>query len=408
MVVTGAVEFGDALANQVARFGIFDDCNGAFFEQSGDLVTQTNPSGMAVVIRSDVGGAVNEIRVPLDQWTGESANRATLNWSSIQMLSVEYAWYGAGTVRFSVTINGRMVLLHAIPFGNRTGQTTAWCRTGNLPVRYEQRNTGVTVKVNDLIHYGASVMIEGGSDEQRGFTYSYGQPNTAPRKSVAVSGNRVPIVSIRNRVMGTQEYTQATAACTAGSTTSLTAGSASWTVDQWKGRFVNYIVSGVSYTARITSNTATILTIADVVTGLAVATAPVAGQNYTIGLINRGQILPRRLQITSDQPVFVEIFTSTPTSPINLTGSNFLANVATPNSFALIDTSATAFTLSGECVYSIFVAANNSVDQAIDNLFPLVNNIKGNTNDILTVVVSNPSASAANVSSQIIGQEAMS
>ena len=137
-------------------------------------------------------------------------------------------------------------------------------------------------------------------------------------------------------------------------------------------------------------------------------TAPAAGNNYTIGQVNRGQLLPRRLQITSDQPIFVELVTSTPTSQVNLTGASYQANSASPNSFALIDSSATAFTASGEVVYSIFVPSNQPVDQQIDNLFPLLNSIRGNATDILTVLVTNTSASTANVSIQIIGQEAMS
>lgn len=407
MFMASAVTFGTALANQVNRVGFFDDSNGCFFEQNG-TVSVANPSGMCVVVRSDAGGTITETRVTLDQWNGDATSRASIDWNRIQMLWIEYAWYGAGTVRFGVTINGKQILLHALPFGNRSGQTVAWARTGNLPVRYEQRNTGTTTAQNDMVHYGVSVLVEGGADDQRGFTYAYGNPQTAPRRSVAASASRFPVVSYRGRPMGTQEYTQATAACTAGTTTSLTAGTAAWTVDQWKGRFVNYTVAGALNVARITSNTATVLTLADVITGGALTTAPVAGQNYTIGLINRGQMLPRRLQVTSDQPVYVEIFVSSPTLPVNLTGANFLTNSAAPNSFAQIDSSSTAFTLSGECVYSIFVPANNPVDQQIDNLFPLVNTIRGNNPDILTVAVSNPGATTANVSIQIIGQEAMS
>ena len=407
LFMASAVTFGTALANQFNRVGFFDDSNGAFFEQNG-TVTGTNPSGMCVVVRSDAGGVITENRVTLDEWNGDATTKATINWARIQMLWIEYAWYGAGTVRFGVTINGKQILLHAIPFGNRNNQTGAWARTGNLPVRYEQRNAGTTAAQNDMIHYGVSVLVEGGADDQRGFTYAYGNPQTAPRRAVAVAASRFPVMSYRGRPMGTQEYTQATAACTAGTTTSLTAGTAAWTVDQWRGRFVNYVVSGALNVARVVSNTSTVLTLADVVTGGALAVAPVAGQAYTIGLINRGQMLPRRLQVTSDQPVYVEIFVSRPGSAINLTGSNFVVNAAAPNSFAQIDSSATAFTLSGECVYSIFVPANNPVDQQIDNLFPLVNTIAGATPDILTVAVSNPGASIANVSVQIIGQEAMS
>jgi hypothetical protein len=407
MFMASAIQFGTALANQVNRVGFFDDSNGVFFEQNGTTTT-ANPRGMCVVVRSDTGGILSELRTTLDQWNGDPRFIETIDWTRIQMLWIEYAWYGAGTVRFGVTVNGRQILLHSQAFGNRLNQTTAWARTGNLPVRYEQRNTGTTAAVNDIIHYGVSVLVEGGLDDQRGFTYAYGNPQTAPRRAVAAAASRFPLVSYRGRPMGTQEYTQANAACTAGTTTSLTAGTAVWTVDQWRGRFVNYTVSGVAYVARITSNTATVLNIVDVVTGGALAVAPVAGQPYVIGMINRGQMLPRRLQVTSDQPVYVEIFVSTSTSGINLTNANFLVNAAAPGSFAQIDSSATAFTLSGECVYSIFVPANSPVDQQIDNLFPLLNTIRGERPDILSVCVSNPGATIANVSVQIIGQEAMS
>jgi len=253
-----------------------------------------------------------------------------------------------------------------------------------------------------------SVLVEGGLDDQRGFTYAYGNPQLAPRRAVTAGQSRFPLVSYRGRPMGTQEYTQASAAITSGNNVSLTASSASWTNNQWQGRFVNYTVSGVQYVARITSNSANVLILADVVTGGSLAVAPVAGQPYVIGMINRGQMLPRRLQVTSDQAVYVEIFVSTSTSGINLTGANFTANPAAPGSFAQIDSVATSFTLSGECVYSIFVPANNPVDQQIDNLFPLLNTIRGERPDILTVAVTNPGGSTANVSVQIIGQEAMS
>lgn len=412
MYMSTAVNFGAAQTNQLQRVGFFDDSNGPFFEQGNP--TSDNPYGMALVYRNNNSGAVVDTKFQMgtaggnSDWNGDAIVRAALNWNNIQMLFIEYAWYGAGSIRWGVMIEGEPIILHQVGFGNRSGQVYSWCKTGNLPVRYEQRNIGATAAPNDMYHFGVSVLVEGGVDDQRGFTYAYGNPQSAPLKSVAASASRAPIVSVRGRLMGVSEYTQATAACTGGTTSSLTAAAATWTVNQWAGRFVSYVAGGVNYTARIVSNTATVLTLANIVTTFPVTVAPVAGQNYAIGILNRGQLLPRRLQLTSTQPVFAEVFVSTPTSPINLTGANFLANAAAANSFAEIDSSATAFTVSGECVYSIFVPANNPVDQAIDNLFPLVNKIQGDRPDVLTVVVTNTAGAVANVSVQIIGQEAMS
>jgi len=328
------------------------------------------------------------------------------------MLFIEYAWYGAGMIRFGVFIDGEPFVLHQIGFGNRVSQSTPWSRTGNLPVRYELRNVGVTASGESLIHYGVSVCVEGGVDDQRGFTYSYGMAAATPRRTVAANTTRFPVLSVRARVMGSQEYTQASSAITAGTTTSLTATGTPWTANQWRGRALQYIVAGVSYTARITSNTTGALTIADIVTGGALAVAPVAGQNYAIGLINRGQLLPRRLLISSSALARVELIASIPGSPVVLTGASFqaLSGLGSPNSFAERDVSATAYSSGGEVVLAFTAPAGGSglLDISLDNLLPLVNTILGATPDTVTIAVSTPVGVSADVGADLICQEAMS
>lgn len=409
MRMASAVNFGAALANQVQRVGFFDDSNGLFFEQSGSLVTTANPFGMAVVVRSDVNGTISELRVPLSSWTGNQNRSEAINWTSIQMIFIEYAWYGAGAVRWGVTINGQDVALHEIGFGNRAGQAVPYCRTGNLPVRYEQRNTGVTTAVNDMTHWGVAVLVEGGVDDQRGFTYSYGMALGTPRRTVAANTTRFPVLSIRNRVMGTIEFTQASSAITAGSTTSITVTGTPWVAGQWIGRCVSFPSLGL--TARITANTTNSLTFGDAVTGLALGSTPTAGINYTIGVLNRGQILPRRLMISTSALAQVELIASVPTSPVTLTGGSFtgLASLGSPSSFAERDVSATALS-GGEVVFKFTAPSGGSGLQDIDlsNLFPLFNNIRGNLPDILTVAVSTQAGTPCDVGVDIICQEAMS
>lgn len=412
LFLSSAVVFGPSLANQVQRVGFFDETNGAFFEDGG--ATASNPSGMWTVIRSDIGGTIQEIRTPANLWNRRDGNGAApeaslLNWNSIQMIWIEYAWYGAGTVRFGVTINGRHILLHSEPFGNRDSQTTAWARTGNLPVRYEIRNTGTTTQQNDMIHYGVSVLCEGGADEQRGFTYSYGMALGTPRRTVAAATTRFPVLSIRNRVMGTLEYTQANSAITAGTTSSITLTGTPLTTNQFVGRFIHFPSLGL--TARITSNTTSVINFGDVVNGAALASAPTAGINYTVGLLNRGQILPRRLMISTSAIAQVEIIASTPLSAISLTGANFqaLSGLGSNSSFAERDVSATSLT-GGEVVFKFTAPAGGSGLQDIDlsNLFPLFNTIRGNNPDVLTVAVSTTAATPSDVGVDIICQEAMS
>lgn len=409
MAMYSAVLFGTAQTNQRQRVGFFDDGNGCFFEEGNP--TAANPTGMAVVVRSDASGVVTDTRVELPDWNGDAVVRSLVDWTRIQMLFVEYAWYGAGSVRFGVMIDGEPYILHQIGYGNRAGQTLAWARTGNLPVRYEQRNVGAVSAQSDMIHYGVSVVVEGGVDDQRGFTYSYGMAPATPRRAVSAAATRFPVLSIRGRVMGAQEYTQASAAISSGSTTSLVVAGTPWTVNQWQGRHVAYVNAGVTYVARVVSNTNNTLTIADVVTGGAMAAAPVAGQNYTIGLVNRGQLLPRQLLVSSDALCVVELIASTPTSPVALTGASFAAmsSLGSANSFAERDVSATALT-GGEVVMAFTAPAGGSGLQQLDlsNLFPLLNTIRGNVPDILTVAITTQSGVAANVGAHLICQEAMS
>jgi hypothetical protein len=404
------VHFGAANVNQVQRVGFFDDSNGVFFGQGNPAPGTNNPFGMSCNIRSDVGGMPVTTSVPLNEWNGDRNFNASIEWDRGQMLFIEYAWYGGGAIRFGIMIAGQPYILHQVSNSNVASRIVPWSRTGNLPVRYEQRNIGAST-ANNMVHYGVSVLVEGGVDEQRGFTYTYGMALGTPTRTVAAATTRFPVLSIRMRVMGTQEYTQATAACTSGTTTSLGASTAAWTANQWRGRCVNYIVSGVSYVARISGNTNNVLTIEDVITGGPVAVAPVAGQPYTLGLINRGQLLPKRLIVSSSALAQCEIFFSTPTSPIVLTGASFVAmsTLGSANSFAERDVSATSFT-GGERIKKFLLPAGGSGLQIFDllDLFPLYNTLRGSVPDIMTLAVTTTVGLPSNVGADFDAQEAMS
>ena len=203
--------FGPAYVNQRQRLGFFDDGNGVFFEQ-GDPTT-TNPTGMTVVYRSDANGmGVTDTRIYANNWSdpqgvfrGLNPKVGAFNVNNIQMWWVEYAWYGAGLLRWGVMIQGEPYVLHQIGVGNLTSQTLAWARTGNLPVRYELRNIGPST-AGSMVHYGVSVLAKGKIDPQRGFTYGYGMAPGTPTRSPGASATRYPLLSIRYRVMGTLEY----------------------------------------------------------------------------------------------------------------------------------------------------------------------------------------------------------
>ena len=270
--------FGAAYANQTQRVGFFDDGNGIFFEQGAPTVA--NPSGMGVVYRTDVNSVPTDTRISYENWSDPQNIKSSVNWNIIQMIWIEFAWYGAGLLRWGVVIGGEPYVLHQVGIGNKTAQTVPWSRTGNIPVRYELRNSAATT-AGSLNHYGVSVLAKGKIDAQRGFTYGYGMAAATPARNVGTNAARYPLLSIRYRAMGTLEYGVDTAYSGANGTlpvggsaissvTSSTASTvittgATWTVNQWAGKYVfcrtssaaitSIVVSGASapYTATVTT-----------------------------------------------------------------------------------------------------------------------------------------------------------
>jgi len=425
--------FGAPVTNSRQRVGFFDDGNGCFFEQ-GDSVPGTNPSGMYVVWRTDTGGVPVDTRIGYEQWSDPYGIKDTIDFRRIQMYWIEYAWYGAGTIRWGVVVNGTPFVLHQIGFGNyptwgpstAAAQTVPWARTGNLPVRYELRNVGTAASGSNMVHYGVSVLAEGKIDQQRGFTYGYGMAAGAPTRAPGASATRYPLLSIRYRVMGTLEYgvdaaysgangtlPAGGAAIQAGATTtSCTVAGNPWTAGQWVGKYVFFRGTGAvgqGQIGRVTANTTNTLTYVDNVTGGALATAPAAGANYILGIIDRGQILPQTLQIFSSANCTLELIGSTFQSPVALTGANWatLYSLGSVNSFAERDVSATSLT-GGEVVYNAPLPSGGLQSYDLSNFFPLYNTIRGSAPDILTVAITTPAAFAGNVGASLIGQEAMS
>lgn len=577
------VNFGGAAANQFQRAGLFDDGNGAFFEQ-GAAASASNPYGMFVVVRSDAqgtaGGNPVDTRIAANAWNGDKALIASLDWTRVQMIYIEYSWYGAGSIRFGVLLNGEPYILHQVNVANGTftgvAQQLPWSRTGNLPARYEMRNTAVTTATT-FRHFGVSVLTEGQIDAQRGYTYSYGMQPAIPRRTLTNINLRYPVMSFRMRVMGqvTQDQNATNGAVVSGTTTSLTATAGAFAASAFVGRMLTYapvigtsvtsvvqqstsamtasiagtvltvtavtgtlsgtgvvalypgmtltggtagtlIVSQLTstaaggalggvgtylvnisqtsptvtaaagavavitfaanhnlraqgtantsnagdvvtlanftttaingtypvlavptattalvglgygvlpgavtvgsgavttpYTARITSNTTSALTFQDVTSSpsisIALANPPTAGCAYQIGLIDRGQLLPQTLLISTDQLCIVELIASTPTAQIGLNGAVMQpeANLGALYSFAERDVSATGM-YGGEVVYAFTSPTSGLQSLDLSNFFPVLNNIKGNIPDILTVAVTTTVTTLVGVN--VICQEAM-
>ena len=89
---------------------------------------------------------VSEERTPqkafnLDRADGTGPSGYVMNLAKMQMVGIQYTWYGAGFVDYMVrAIDGRMIMLHRSKGNNINDE--AYMRTGNLPARYQAANKG--------------------------------------------------------------------------------------------------------------------------------------------------------------------------------------------------------------------------------------------------------------------------
>jgi hypothetical protein len=171
------------------RFGLFDDYNGAYFEDDGGTYSY--------VIRTSTTGITTEIRVGRDQWNGEKFDGngwtgVTADPTKQQMISINYEWYGAGTVDFAWLMKGETIKSHT--FDNSNNQDKVWCSTPFLPIRVEIENvTGVAG--THYMYQGSNSLIQEGEPEKLGTLLSIANPITGT--TMASANTFYPIVSIR-------------------------------------------------------------------------------------------------------------------------------------------------------------------------------------------------------------------
>jgi len=155
--VSMSVIFGTPTVGVRRRMGIFDDVDGAFFEDGGD-------GTYYVVIRRNTASGVVENRVARENWNidkldGSGPSGITVAPDAIQLMSIEYEWYGAGQVEFNFVINNNKFPVHQFNHANIT--STTWASSGSLPIRVELTNVTGTAGTHTLYQGSHSFSAEG-------------------------------------------------------------------------------------------------------------------------------------------------------------------------------------------------------------------------------------------------------
>lgn len=179
--------FGAKVTNVRRRAGYFDDNDGIFLEQTGTelaITRRTSTSGSSSDADRNTQANWN-----IDTFDGTGPSGLTLDDTKTNILVMDLEWLGVGRVRVGFNING--VFYPAHEFRNANALTAAYMKTANLPIRYEQANTGAPSGTNTMKAI-CSVAINEGSQERVGITHSAN--NGVSAKAVTT---RRPILTIR-------------------------------------------------------------------------------------------------------------------------------------------------------------------------------------------------------------------
>ena len=111
------------------------------------------------------GGIVSKIvdfKVPQSDWNidkmdGTGPSGVTVDLAKMQMFYLDYAWYGAGAIRFGFKDErGEVVYCHRMTHANV--KTEAYMRSGNLPARYEAAADAPVTKLSATLSNVATTM----------------------------------------------------------------------------------------------------------------------------------------------------------------------------------------------------------------------------------------------------------
>ena len=132
--------FNAAKTNLRQRIGCFDDNDGIFLQLSGSTVSfvqRTSTSGSP----SDSNAAAQS-SWNIDKLDGTGPSQATIDFTKIQLLIIDYGWQAAGSIRVGFLINGEIVYAHVFHTANVL--SLPFMKSGAMPIRLEIENTGAT------------------------------------------------------------------------------------------------------------------------------------------------------------------------------------------------------------------------------------------------------------------------
>ena len=116
---------------------------------SSDTLMYIAPAYKGSTSNGNRATVTQSISFPQSQWNmdkcdGTGPSGYVLDVKRMQMVYIDYSWYGAGTIRFGVRgPRGQIIYVHRI--SNNNVNQLAYQKAGNLPARYEVDNSPIAV-----------------------------------------------------------------------------------------------------------------------------------------------------------------------------------------------------------------------------------------------------------------------
>ena len=183
--------FGTPTTGIRRRFGLFDDLNGFWLEDSGDGTYR------CVLRRNSALDVVDEQSFARDDWNvdkldGTGPSGITADFNNIQHMSIEYEWYGSGMIEWNFIIDNNKFPIHKIYHANRVPNT--WAAKAALPVRIEIENIGGTAGTHTFYQGSHSFSTEA-TTTLLGRQNSISSPITG--STLTLANTFYPLVAIR-------------------------------------------------------------------------------------------------------------------------------------------------------------------------------------------------------------------
>ena len=402
-----------------------------------------------------------DTRIPQENWSidkcdGTGVTGFNLDLNKIQMVYIDYSWYGAGKIRFGFKDQtGEVKYVHEFIHNNI--MLESYFRSGNLPARYEVTTYTDPTYIPFLFHWGTSVIMDGQFDDDKAYLFSgSSQTLTITGTTAKNFGSRAIAVSTNIINIPTHGFTSGDAVQFVGLTPQGLTGVNTQnptTANTGTNPFNNLQNSRIYYIRVVNTNDVTIHpTQADAVatggTNIIDITSqgnsqytynffPLGSLNNTSGanyqplislrlspsvsegltgklgdrdVINRMQLRTKELAVQTTQLVDVKVLINP-----RLNNLNFVATPS-PSLTQVIAHTANDTVSGGTQVYNFRAAGQSGTEQSttvsLDELFELSNSILGGDSvypdgpDILTIAVARLTGSTTLASAKITWTEA--